>query len=449
MAGLDRSTLHKLLSLARRRVRWLFYPPRMTGPVPRMFPGALRIDETEEEAAVAAVREVMRSKRLFRFFGVSPNPFQKSKVLEFERAFAAHMGARHALAVNSGTSALVCALVALGVGPEDEVIVPAYTWFSTASAVLAVGAVPIIAEVDDSLTLDPQDVSRKISPYTKVIIPVHMRGAPARMDQLTALAGEKHLQLLEDAAQAAGASFQGRAVGSIGHAGAYSFHLSKIMTAGEGGMVTTNDATIYRRAAMYHDSAVCPHMGIPLEEWLPGVNLRMSELHAAVALIQLHRLDSIVRDMRERKARLKEMVRDGLAKKGATLRTIHDPDGDASIAFIFFLPEKSRVKRVAAALADENIPASRLYQEMEYLPHDHIDLHAFSTWTPILRKRAWSAHGGPWRGHPREIEYDEARCPTTMDLLRRAIHIDISPELSAIQVEQMGAGILHVIGKEI
>jgi dTDP-4-amino-4,6-dideoxygalactose transaminase len=200
---------------------------------------------------------------------------------------------------------------------------------------------------------------------------------------------------------------------------------------------------------MYHDSAVCPHLGIPLEEWLPGVNLRMSELHAAVALVQLHRLDSIVHDMRERKARLKEMVRDGLAKKGVTLRTIHDPDGDASIALIFFLPEKSRAKRVASALADENIPASRLYQEMEYLPRDHIDLHAFPAWTPILYKRAWSTQGGPWRRHPREIDYSETMCPTTMDLLRRAIHIDISPELSAVQVEQMAAAIVQAVGKEI
>lgn len=449
MFELNRYTLHKLLNIARRRVRWLFYPPQMMGPAPRMFPGALRIDEKEEEAAVAAVREVMRSKRLFRFFGVSANPFDTSKVRQFEREFAAYMGVEHALAVNSGTSALVCALVGLGVGPEDEVIVPAYTWFSTASAVLTVGAVPIIAEVDESLTLDPQDVRRKISPYTKAIIPVHMRGASARMDRLMALAKAKNLQLLEDAAQAAGASFQGRAVGSIGHAGIYSFHISKIMTAGEGGMLATHDATIYRRAAMYHDSAVCPHMGIPINEWLPGVNLRMSELHAAVALVQLHRLDAIVRDMRERKTKLKEMVRDELTKKGVTLRTIHDPDGDASIALIFFLPEKSRVKQVAAALEDENIPASRLYQDMAYLPHDHIDLHAYPTWTPILSKHTWSTRGGPWRWHPREIDYEETLCPTTMDLLRRAIHIDISPELTATQVEQMAAGIVQVVSKHI
>jgi len=414
-----------------------------------MFPGGGRLDHEEEEAVVAAVREVMRAKKLFRFFGVSSSLFQASRVRDFERAFSAHMGIEYALAVNSGTSALVCALIGLGIGPEDEVIVPAYTWVSTASAVLTVGAVPIIAEVDESLNLDPVDVRKRLSPYTKAIIPVHMRGAPARMDQLMALANEKNLHVLEDAAQAAGASFRGQAVGSIGHAGAYSFHMSKIMTAGEGGMLTTNDARIYRRATMYHDSAVCPHLGISTEEWLPGVNLRMSELHAAVALVQLRRLPAIVQDMRARKARLKEMVSADLAKKGVTWRTIHDADGDAAIALIFFLPDQSRVKQVASALGDENIPASRLYQDLEYLPHDHIDLHAFPAWTPIVHQRTWSTRGGPWRWHPREIEYNEATCPTTMDLLRRAIHIDISPELTPLQVEQMATGILRVIGKQM
>lgn len=410
-----------------------------------MLPGAGRLGEEEEEAVVAAVREVMRAKRLFRYFGVSRNPFQKSRVLEFERAFAARMGVQHALAVNSGTSALVCGLVGLGIGPEDEVIVPAYTWLSTASAVLAVGAVPVIAEVDDSLTINPEDVRKKISPYTKAIIPVHMRGAPARMDRLMALADETGLRVLEDAAQAAGASFQGRAVGSIGHAGTYSFHMTKVMTAGEGGMVTTNDSSIHRRALMYHDSAACPHEGVPLEEWLPGVNLRMSELHAAVALVQLHRLNTIVGDMRAHKARLKQMVSDELLKKGATLRTIHDTEGDASVALIFFVPDLSRTQRVVAALTNENIPATRLYQDLTYLPHDHIDLHVYTAWTPILRRRAWSSQGAPWRDHPRMIEYTDDMCPRTINLLRRAIHIDISPDLTVPQVEQMAAGILKVI----
>ncbi len=333
---LTKSTVRKILHKARQTIRWSLHPPQVRGSLPPMLPGGVRMGDEEEEAVVAAVREVMRAKRLFRYFGVSRNPFQKSKVLEFERAFAARMGVAHALAVNSGTSALVCGLVGLGVGPEDEVIVPAYTWVSTASAVLAVGAVPVIAEVDESLTLDVADVSRKISPCTRAIIPVHMRGAPAAMDELMALAHEKGLYILEDAAQAAGASFHGKAVGSIGHAGAYSFHMTKIIAAGEGGMVTTNDDGIYRRALMYHDSAVCPHEGVPIEEWLPGVNLRLSELHAAVAQVQLLRLDSMLADMRASKARLRQVAGDELQRKGVAFRTSHDAAGDASIALDLF-----------------------------------------------------------------------------------------------------------------
>jgi len=185
--------------------------------------------------------------------------------------------------------------------------------------------------------------------------------------------------------------------------------------------------------------------GVPIGEWLPGVNLRMSELHAAVARVQLGRLDSIVEDMRARKAMLKQMVSDELLRKGATFRAIHDAQGDASIALIFFIPDQGRTAKVVAALANENIPATRLYQDLEYLPHDHIDLHVYASWVPILRQRAWSAQGGPWRQHPRKIEYSEGMCPRTLDHLRRAIHIDISPELTPAQVEQMAGGILKVM----
>jgi dTDP-4-amino-4,6-dideoxygalactose transaminase len=220
--------------------------------------------------------------------------------------------------------------------------------------------------------------------------------------------------------------------------------MTKILAAGEGGMVTTNDGGMHRRALMYHDSAVCPHEGVPLEEWLPGVNLRMSELHAAVAQVQLRRVDSMLETMRAHKARLKRLISDDLLSQGVTFRTIHDVAGEASIALIFFVPDRSRTSRVVAALTDENIPASCLYQELKYLPHDHIDLHVYTSWLPILRQQPWSAHGGPWRGHPRKIEYSAGMCPRTLDLVRRAVHVDISPELTPIQVEQMAGGILKV-----
>jgi dTDP-4-amino-4,6-dideoxygalactose transaminase len=397
----------------------------------------------EEDAAVAAVRDVIRSKHLFRFYGVAPG-LRRSRARQLETAFARRIGTAHALAVNSGTSALVCALVGLEIGPGDEVIVPAYTWISTATAVLAVGAVPVVAEVDDSLTIDPADVERKLSPHTKAIVPVHMRGAPARMDALSELGRARGLRLLEDVAQAAGGSFHGRPLGSIGDAGAFSFQFSKIMTAGEGGMVTTNESTVHDRAGMYHDSAAPPNMGVPADEWLPGLNLRMSELHAAVLLVQLGRLDALLSDLRARKRKLRELLAGRLGDRVA-FRTLTDPAGDTGIALVFFLPEPRLAEHVVPALADQNVPASRLYHEGKRLPHDYVDLHAYEAWAPLLDKRTWSPGGGPWSGHPREIEYRRDACPVTMDLLRRAVHVDVSPELGDDQVEQMASAIGDVV----
>src|SRR5215212_759792 len=177
--------------------------PAVTSPLPRMYPGGMRIGREEEEA----VLEVLRSKRLFRYYGPQSS---RSWVSDLEDAFAATIGVHHAAAVSSGSAALMCALAGLGVGPGDEVIVPAYTWIATASAIVAMGAVPILAEVDESLTLDPSDVRRKITPYTKAIIPVHMRGGVSRMAELKAVAQKHNLKLLEDVAQAAGASYQGQ-----------------------------------------------------------------------------------------------------------------------------------------------------------------------------------------------------------------------------------------------
>ena len=262
IAGLNRRTLHGALDAARRRLRWLRHPPRVRGAIPRMFPGALRLDQEEEEAAVAAVREVMRSKKLFRFYGPSRSPFTPTRVRDLERAFAHHLGARHTLAVNSGTSALVTGLAALGVGPGDEVIVPAYTWISTASAVLALGAVPILAEVDDSLTLNPDDARQCFSPHTRGIIAVHMRGAPARLDALRSLTAASGIFLMEDVAQAAGGRFGDRSLGTIGDVGAFSFQMSKILTAGEGGLVVTSDRQTHLRAQhrrqVSYSADMCP-----------------------------------------------------------------------------------------------------------------------------------------------------------------------------------------------
>ncbi len=323
--------------------------PAVRAPLPPMYPGGLRIDEKEE----AAVLEVLRSKRLFRYYGPVSGP---SKVAELEKRFAEMMGVKYALAVTSGSAALMCGLVALGIGPGDEVIVPAYTWIASAEAVMGVGAVPVVAEVDESLTLDPLDVAQRITPRTKAIMPVHMRGAPSRMDALMALAGEHHLRVLEDVAQADGASYQGKRLGSIGDVGAFSFQFNKIITAGEGGMLITNDPDLYNRAVMVHDVVGGQRNKIPTEQIIPGLNFRMSELQGAVMLVQLERLEGLLQEMRRNKAMLKGAMESAVQKNGIRFRAINDAAGDAAIALIFTVPNAERAGKIARSAGGRRRP---------------------------------------------------------------------------------------------
>jgi 8-amino-3,8-dideoxy-alpha-D-manno-octulosonate transaminase len=406
--------------------------PALTRPMPEMYPGGMRIGLEEEQA----VLEVIRTKRLFRYYGPSEGP---SKVEELEQSFSQFMGSRYGMAVTSGCAALMCGLVGLGIGPGDEVILPAYTWIASASAVVAVGAVPVLAEVDESLTLDPADVERKITPYTRAILPVHMRGAPCRMDELMAVARAHELVVVEDVAQANGASYHGRRLGTIGDAGAFSLQFNKILTSGEGGMLLTDDLITYQRIQMYQDVVGGIRNHIPADQILPGINFRMPELLGAVALVQLGRLETLLADMRQRKRVIKESLAELAQRKGLRFRVLNDPHGEAAIALIFFLPETGLAKPVSDALQAEGLDTFVMYSPQE------VDYHVYAHWAPILNQRTWSARGGPWRHHPRKIEYATGMCPQTLDLLGRAIHIDISPELDATTVEEITEGLHKVL----
>lgn len=404
--------------------------PVVTSPLPPMFPGGMRIGREEEEA----VLEVLRSKRLFRYYGPGSD---RSRVAELEEAFAQVMGTKYCAAVSSGSAALMCALAGLGVGPGDEVIVPAYTWIATASAVVALGAVPIVAEVDESLTLDPADVERKISGATKVIIPVHMRGAPSQLDALVAIARRHGVRVLEDVAQADGGSYQGRRLGSIGEVGAFSLQFNKIITCGEGGMVITDDEEILRRVLMYNDVVGGQRNGVPDAEILPGINFRMSELQGAVAQVQLERLDDLLRDMRRRYAEIRDGLADVARRQGVEFRRQNDPAGDTGIALIFFAPSAERANYIAAALEAEGVGSFVLYRP------EVRDYHVYAHWTPILGQRTWSVNGGPWRWHEGPVDYAADMCPRSLDLLGRAVHLDVSPDLT----DQNVAEIIEAVNK--
>jgi len=406
-------------------------PARQPNSGPGGF-GMTALDEQEE----MAVLEVMRAKRLYRFDGADPDESSTSRL---EKKFAAYTDTQHALAVNSGTAALIVAYQGLGVGPGDEVIVPAYTWMSTASAAMALGAVPVIAEVDASLTLDPADVEAKITPYTKAIATVHMRGTQSQMDELLDVAQRHGLHLLEDTAQAIGGSYKGRKLGSIGSAGCFSLQSSKVITAGEGGMMITNDPQIWQRADMYHDVTGGLRHNLPEEEIIWGINFRIAEVLAAIALVQLNRLDDLVAQLQSRKAMLKAGLEETLASRNMTFREVPDPAGDTGSTLTFFAATPEKASAIQDALQAENIPASHLYQP------DRPDYHVYAHWAGVMEMRTWTPDGGPWRWAKREMNYHPEMCPRTLDLLGRTVSMNVDLNWNNEDVEEVLDGMTRVI----
>ncbi len=371
-----------------------------------MFPGGMEVGDEE----LRALERVIRSKNLFRYYGVGDGP---QEVAAFEEEFAAHMGATRALAVNAGSSALICGLIGSGVGPGDEVIIPAYTWNATPNAVLATGALPVLAEVDDSLTLDPTDVERKLTVRTRAILPVHMRGNSADMGALVELARSRGVALVEDVCQAAGASFRGKRLGTFGDAAGFSLQFNKIITTGEGGVMITSRDDVYERAIEVHDcSGPVRRGGDPPH--FPGWNFRASELMGAVARVQLTRLDGLLDRMRANHERLAAVV-SGLP--GMTLRRSNDPAGDAGLALIAFAETAELAAEAVGALQAEGVAAMRIYDP------GFVDLHVYPFWRPVLE--AIERAGGP-----------APDCPRTLDLLGRTIHVDVPPQLDEQDLEE-------------
>lgn len=408
--------------------------PSLPNPSPPMYPGGNILGEQEMDA----VLDTIRKKRLFRYYGPTETT---SKVEELEKRFAEKMNIRHALAVTSGTAALVTALQALGIGPGAEVIVPAYTWIATAAAVVAVGAIPVVAEVDSSLTLDPTDLTNRLSPYTRAIIPVHMRGVPCRMEKILAFAHDHNLNVIEDTAQATGASYHGQRLGTFGDVGCFSLQFNKIITAGEGGMIITNDEPVFKRAIMYHDVIGGLRNNIPADQVLWGINFRMPELLAAVALAQLEKLDPLLETMRKLKNILQDAILPVVKMKGLEVQDLPDPEGDAAIAFIIFARSPEQAKQISKAICAENVEAFNLYEE------EKVDYHVYTHWTPIVNQRSWNEANIPWSMAPRPVDYSPNACPRTLDLLSRAVHIDVNPLYSSADIESVAEAIEKALNR--
>jgi len=316
------------------------------------------------QSADSAVTAVLRRGTIFRFL----NEDHVSETARLEAAYREFCNVPYALALGGGgTGALISGLVGLGVGSGDEVLVPGYTYIATAAACLSVGAIPILVEVDESLTMDPDDAERKVTEHTVAMIPLHMRGFPADMDRLIAVARRHDLKVLEDVAQANGGAYKGRMLGSIGHAGAFSFQHYKAITAGEGGMLVTHDEQVYRPAAVKHDSAMQFWKADEGWEAFAGENYRMCELRAALGLTQFNRLSGILSSCRDTKRRLVEGVTDLHRIRIAAQR---DQGGDCGFVFAFFLPDGDEAKRFSEALAAEGVPNGTIYNKR--IPDRHI-----------------------------------------------------------------------------
>ena len=279
------------------------------------------------------------------------------KVREFEEKFAAFNGAGYAQAVTSGSTALKVALAALGIKPGDEVITQGFTFIATFEAIIEAGAIPIPAEIDDTLNLDPYDFEKKITPKTKAVIPVHMLGSPARIREIIEIAKKNGLKVLEDTAQALGASVDGRRVGSLGDAGTFSFDFYKTITTGEGGMVITNDKDTYIRASEYadHGHDHNPAVGRALEgRSFLGFNYRMTEMQGAVGLAQLERLPEIL-DVQKKN---QEKIRDLLANtKGVQLRSLPDGGVDSHTHVCLFLPDSQKAAEFHKKITSAGVSA--------------------------------------------------------------------------------------------
>lgn len=316
---------------------------------------------------IAEVVSVLRSGFLGRY-GPDDDPRFGAKVHELESRVAELCGVGHALAVNSGTSALQCIFAALDIGPGDEVIVPGFTFVATFSAVAYSRAFPVLAEVDDSLNLDPDDVERRVTSRTKAIVAVHMMGNPARLAELQAVADRHGVHLIEDACQAFGATYEDRMVGSIGVAGALSFNIFKTLTCGDGGMVLTDDTELYERAFAFHDQGHRPlRKGIEVGSRASlGLNFRMTELSGAVLLAQLARLDTIRARLRANRDLFQSAIADLPA---IAFRDLPDPDGDLGTFLTVLFPDEATARRVASGLGSTVVADSgwHVYNHMEHL----------------------------------------------------------------------------------
>lgn len=394
--------------------------------LPYEWPGSYYIGEEEIEA----VTRVLLARSPFRFYG----PDLQHYVDQLEEAYRQRLGRPYTLAVNSGTAALSIALAAMDVGPGDEVLLPGYLWVSCISAVVRAGAIPRLVDIDDTFFMDPADLERKITPHSRVVMAVNMSGTTGHIDRVVEIAHAHHLPVLEDTAQANGASFHGRPLGSFGDMAIFSFQLNKNMTAGEGGLIATDDPVLYDRAVAIHD------LGYPRspqgrlvtdrpEYQLWGQGSRMSELSAAMLVAQEHKLDTITAAMR----RLNHRLYAGLAGiAGLRPRRVIDPAGDSGPFVLLIWPDADTCQRMVAATRAAGVVTGP--DGINNIPMTGWGLHLYYNNASLTHKRGVNSAGRPWsdpaNAFAASYSYGQGTLRQADDLFSRTSLLSVPPALT-------------------
>jgi 8-amino-3,8-dideoxy-alpha-D-manno-octulosonate transaminase len=370
------------------------------------------------------VQDVLDTGVLFRY-GFDQARRGRWKAKQFEEAFARRLDVPYCHLCSSGTAALCIALAACGIGAGDEVIVPPFTFVATIEAILHAGAVPVFAEIDDTLCLDPDGIEAAVTSRTRAVVPVHMCGSMAKIEEIQRICDQRGLTLIEDACQSAGAAFNGKALGTFGRMGCFSFDPVKTITCGEGGAVVTADRNLYVAAHAYADHGH-DHMGNDRGREghsMVGTNFRISELNAAVGLAQLQKLDAILEKQRGHKKILKE----ALAQfSEVSFRNIPDEAGDSATFVSFFLPNEDRARDVAKELDEAGIDGCFYWYDNNW--------HYLRQWDHI--KGLGSAARLPIRDFAHCPDYSQVRLPRSDAVMGRTISMQIKLSWTEEQLTQ-------------
>lgn len=384
---------------------------------------------------IDAVAQVINSRQLFRYRGG-----EDGRATACETRLKEIFGCSEAIVMTSGTAALICGLTGLGIGPGDEVIVPAYTWLASAGAVLSIGAIPVLADVDATLTLDPAALESRIGPRTKAVIPVHMAGRPCDMDQIMAVAKKHGIHVLEDSCQAIGGSYKGRRLGTIGDAGALSFNMFKVISCGEGGALLTSNRQLFERALYYHDMGCSFREHTLTEEPFLGNTFRMNEILGAVLYVQLGRLDGILARLRERRQWTIAAVQGRNTKLQVAPSADHAGDCGVQTSFIF----PSAGDRQAVAERADELGCKTAS------PINH-GMHVHTNWKVLLEKKgALHPAMNPFlRAENRECRMDitPETCTRTLDLLARTATLATRIDATREQCEEQAAQLCQAAGE--